>query len=148
MPPLRRTIRFAVASVAFTTLIASCGDPTQPRALGASAKPSPEPFGGTVQCRPGEDDGAAFWDYGANPRGTIDDPVAWVREETIGLDPTLSLSFMEEFRGEADSLDDVILAKDEHGSVVAFVEFGRDDEARYYPVYAEGCASAGIEDFG
>jgi hypothetical protein len=123
----------------------------------ACGQPDPDPpssvsdavsFEGAVQCQLGEEDGAANWDYGANPRGTIDDPVAWVREETIGLDPTLSLSFIEEFRGQTDSLDNVVLATDEHDSVVAFVEFGLDDEGRYYPLYAETCASAGIEEFG
>jgi hypothetical protein len=128
--------------------VMACGQPDPPSPGSPSSVDDNASFEGAVRCQPGEEDGAANWDYGPNPRGTIDDPVAWVREETIGLDPTLSLSFTEEFRGETDSLDNVVLAKDEHGSVVAFVEFGRDEEGRYYPLYAETCASTGIEEFG
>jgi hypothetical protein len=126
----------------------ACAQPDPPPPGSPSSVSDNVSFEGAVECQPGEEDGAAFWDYGANPRGTIHDPVAWVGEETTGLDPTLSLSFMEEFQGETDSLGNVVLAKDEHGSVVAFVEFGRDDEGRYYPLYAETCASTGIEEFG
>ena len=126
--------------------VTACAQPDPPRRATSSVSDT-VPFEGTVRCQPpAEEDGAAYWDYGANPRGTIDDPVAWVREESVGLDPALALSFVEEFRGEEDRLDNVVLAKDEHGSVVAFVEFGRDDEGRYYPLYAEACARAGIED--
>jgi hypothetical protein len=139
-------IRPSVVLVAVMALIASCGEPTRSHAGDTSVTPTPDPFEGAVQCQPGEEDGAQFWEYGANPRGTIDDPVTWVREETIGLDPALTLSFVEEFRGRTDVLESVVLAKDEHGSVVAFVEFGRDDGG--LPDYAETCASTGIEEFG
>ena len=145
MPPPIRTFRFAVA---FAMLIASCGDSPRSRVKDTSVTPSPDPFEGTVQCQPDEEDGAQYWDYGANPRGTIDDPVTWVREKTIGLDPYLTLSFVEEFRASTDVLENVVLAKDEPGSVVAFVEFGEDDAGRYFPNYAEACASTGIEEFG
>jgi hypothetical protein len=137
-----RAIRATSAGLALAMSIASCGEPTRPREGDTSVTPSPDPFDAAVQCRQGEEDGAQYWEYGADPRGTIDDPVTWVREETIGLDPTLTLSFLEEFRGHTDVLENVVLAKDELGSVVAFVEFGNDDQGRYFPNYAEACARA------
>jgi hypothetical protein len=119
MSPLIRSIGIVFAGLAFAILIASCGEPTRSRGGATSASPSPGPFDAAVQCRPGEEDGAQYWEYGANPRGTID-----------------------------DLLENVVLAKDDSGSVVAFVEFGKDDDGRYLPNYAETCASTGIEEFG
>jgi hypothetical protein len=55
------------------------------------------------------------------------------------------LSFLEGFRGRTDVLEHVVLAKNEAGSVVAFLEFGRDDEGRYFPNDAEACTSSGIQ---
>ena len=57
------------------------------------------------------------------------------------------LSFVEEFRGSADTLDNVVMAKNEDGLVVAFLEFGRDDEGPDFPNQAVVCASAGIQEF-
>ncbi len=71
----------------------------------------------------------------------------WVQNNAVGLDPDLTLSFVEEFRGRADTLDNVVLVKNNDGLVVAFIEFGRDDAGRYFPNAADVCASAGIEDF-
>jgi len=137
----------AVVIALITAALGSCADPL--RTTGSPAR-TPLPlamFQGRVQCAEGEEDGAAGWDYGANPRGTIEDPVAWVRESAVGLDPALELTFDEQVRGDVDSLHNVVLATNRQGSVVAFVEFGRDDEGRYFPNYAEMCASAGIEEF-
>jgi hypothetical protein len=105
------------------------------------------PFDGAVRCPAGEEDGAAFWDYGANPRGTIDDPIAWTRENAVGLITAVELSFVEEIRGSTDVLENVVLARNEDGLVIAFVEFGRDDNGRYFPNSSESCASSGIEEF-
>ena len=107
----------------------------------------PEAFDGELRCPAGEEDGAVGWDYGANPKGRIEDPVRWFQNNAVGLDPELMLSFVEEFRGSADTLDNVVLAKNEDGLVVAFLEFGRDDEGRYFPNQAVVCASAGIQEF-
>ena len=107
----------------------------------------PEAFDGELRCPAGEEDGAVTWDYGANPKGRIHDPVRWFRKNAVGLDQRLTLSFVEEFRGSADTLDNVVMAKNEDGLVVAFLEFGRDDEGRYFPNEAVVCASAGIQEF-
>ena len=107
----------------------------------------PEAFDGELRCPAGEEDGAVMWDHGANPKGRIQDPVRWFRKNAVGLDPRLMLSFVEEFRGSADTLDNVVMAKNEDGLVVAFLEFGRDDEGRYFPNQAVVCASAGIQEF-
>jgi hypothetical protein len=107
----------------------------------------PEAFDGELRCPAGDEDGAVMWDYGANPKGRIQDPVRWFRQNAVGLDPKLMLSFLEEFRGSADTLDNVVMAKNEDGLVVAFLEFGRDDEGRYFPNQAVVCASAGIQEF-
>jgi hypothetical protein len=107
----------------------------------------PEAFDGELRCPAGDEDGAVMWDYGANPKGMIQDPVRWFRQNAVGLDPKLMLSFLEEFRGSADTLDNVVMAKNEDGLVVAFLEFGRDDEGRYFPNQAVVCASAGIQEF-
>jgi hypothetical protein len=147
MPPLIRTIRFAVAGVALATLIASCGDPTRQRAGSTSVTVSPDPFDGVLRCPAGEEAGAGGWDYGANPRGTVDDPIAWTRENAVGLIAGVELSFVEEIHGSTDELENVVLAKNEDGLVIAFVEFGRDDNGRYLPNYFESCASSGIEEF-
>jgi hypothetical protein len=134
---------WAVASCAERSPVSRADPPPD-----GSATPSVvAPFDGAVQCQPGEEDGAAFWEYGADPQGRIDDPVAWVRENAVGLDPRLTLSFLEEFRGSTDVFPNLVLAKDDEGLVIAFVEFGRDEEGRYFPNYAVMCASAGIEEF-
>jgi hypothetical protein len=99
-----------------------------------------------VQCEPGDEAGATHWDYGI-PRGTIDDPIAWVREKAVGLDPTLELSFVDEFRSSTDLLPNLVMATDDDGLVVAFVEFGRDDAGRYFPNHSESCTSSGIREF-
>jgi len=121
-----------------------CADPGAPPTGRRSASVDDSPvFDGELGCLPGEEDGAAFWDYGANPKGTIEEPVRWVRTSFVGLDPSLTLTFFE----EAGGLDDVVVATNDQGRVIAFVEFGRDDEGRYFPNEAAACASAGIEDF-
>lgn len=107
----------------------------------------PEAFDGELRCQAGEEDGAVTWDYGANPKGRIQDPVRWFREHALGLDPELILSLVEEFRGSADTLDDVVLAKNQDGLVVAFIEFGRDDKGRYFPNSAVACTSSGLQEF-
>jgi hypothetical protein len=143
-----------LAVVASITLwaVVSCSDRSPVSGADPSRVASGTPsvgasFEGTVQCQPGEEDGAAFWEYGANPRGTIADPTTWTRRNAVGLDPSLSLSFEEEAGGNVELREDVVLARNEDGAVVAFVEFGRDAEGRYFPNYAEMCASAGIEEF-
>ena len=107
----------------------TCSDQPKddPSPVIASSHP-PEAFDGELRCPAGEEDGAVMWDYGANPKGRIQDPVRWFRKNAVGLDPRLMLSFVEEFRGSADTLDHVVMAKNEDGLVVAFLEFGRDDE--------------------
>lgn len=126
---------------------AACSEqPKDPTPISGSA-PEPEVFNGELRCPAGEEDGWAGWDYGANPRGTISDPVRWFQENAVGLNPGLALSFVEEFRGSVDTLDNVVFAKNDDGLVVAFIEFGRDDEGRYFPSDARMCASAGIEEF-
>jgi len=144
---LRRRIA-SLALVVATGFAGSCADPSPPRPPGneSPAPSSPAPFDGRVQCEPGEESGAIHWDYGI-PRGTIDDPVAWVRHHAVGFDPTLELSFVDEFRSSTDTLPNLVTAKNSDGLVVAFVEFGRDDAGRYFPNYGEMCASAGIQEF-
>ena len=129
-------------------LFGSCGYPSPPRSAGESKTVNdPAPFDGQVR-EPGEADGAIHWDYGANPRGTIDDPIEWVRDNAVGLDPTLELSFVDEFRSSTDIFPNLVMAKHDDGLVVAFVEFGRDGSGRYFPNQSEMCASAGIQEFG
>lgn len=145
---VERTLRTGqrFVGVILLVMLLGCGDPGATPAVDGSES-RPPPFEGAVQCDPGEEDGAAGWDYGANPRGTIDDPVVWMRDNAVGLDAALTLSFVEEVRGETDILENVVLAATEEGAVVAFVEFGRDERGRYFPNRSEMCASAGIEDF-
>lgn len=140
-----RTTGFLLAAV---LAVVACADAPQPRS-GEPSSPVSEPpaFDGELRCPAGEEHGAAGWDYGANPKGTIEDPVGWFRNNAVGLDTGLKLSFVEEVRGRSDTLHNVVLAENEDGLVVAFIEFGRDDEGRYLPNYAEACASAGIQDF-
>ena len=147
MPLTMRTIRVAIAGMAVATLLTSCVDPTRQRAGSTSATVSPDPFDGVLRCPAGEEDGAGGWDYGANPRGTIDDPIAWTRENAVGLVAGVELSFVEEIHGSTDVLENVVLAKNEDGLVIAFIEFGRDESGRYFPNYFESCASSGIEEF-
>jgi hypothetical protein len=125
----------------------ACSDPPKEPSPVRRSSPESEAFDGEIRCPAGEQDGAVGWDYGANPKGTIEDPVRWVRNDAVGLDPELTLSFVEEFRGRADTLNNVVLAKNRDGLVIAFIEFGRDDEGRYVPNDAVACASAGIQDF-
>ena len=65
----------------------------------------------------------------------------------MGLIAGVELSFVDEIRGSTDILENVVLAANEGGLVIAFVEFGRDDDGRYLPNYFESCASSGIEEF-
>lgn len=107
----------------------------------------PEAFDGELRCQAGEEDGAVTWDYGANPKGRIQDPVRSFREHALGLDPELILSFVEEFRGSADTLDDVVLAKNQDGLVVAFIEFGRDDKDATSRTARLRGTSSGLQEF-
>jgi hypothetical protein len=125
----------------------TCSDRPTDVPPATSTAQQPQAFGGKLQCPAGEDDGAVTWDYGANPKGTIEDPIRWFRDNAVGLDPTLMLSFVEEFRGSTDFLDNLLIAKNEDGLVVAFLEFGRDADGRYFPNEALVCASAGIQEF-
>jgi hypothetical protein len=147
MKPVGRVlVAGGVLAVLVTTPPACSDQPTDPSRISDSSH-EPEPFDGEIRCPAGEQVGAVAWDYGANPKGRIEDPVRWVRNNAVGLDPELALSFVEKFRGHADTLDNVVFVKNDDGLVVAFIEFGRDDEGRYFPNAAEVCASAGIEDF-
>jgi hypothetical protein len=127
----------AVCSFAFHT---SCGTPVRSPNNG-----TPSPFDGELRCRAGED-GWVGWDYG-DPRGTIEDPIAWVSENAVDLDPDLVLSFVDEIRGPSDVFLNAVLATDKNGVVRAFVEFGQDEDGRYFPDQAFVCASSGIQEF-
>jgi hypothetical protein len=143
------TRMFAISgalAILITTPPACSDPPNDPSSISRSSH-EPEAFDGEIRCPAGEQDGAVGWDYGANPKGRIEDPVRWFQDHAVGLDPELTLSFVEQFRGRADTLDNVVMAKNGDGLVVAFLEFGRDDEGRYFPNDAVVCASAGIQDF-
>jgi len=128
----------AVCSLAFHT---ACGSPIRSANNG-----TPSPFDGELRCPAGEKDGWVGWDYGI-PRGTIEDPIDWVRQNAVGLDPALELSFVEEIRGPSDVFPNAVLATNKDGVVLAFVEFGQDENGRYFPNQALLCASTGIEEF-
>jgi hypothetical protein len=100
-------------------------------------------FAGVLTCPDGEDAGGAGWDYGADPEGFVDDPVAWVRDNARGLEIDLTLSFLE----SAGDREEVVIATRQDGVVLAFVDFGQDPAGAYFPNEAEACPSSGIEDF-
>jgi hypothetical protein len=132
---LRGSRRASVAGVVLALLLLAlptCADQPTDVPPPANASQQPTTFDGQLQCSAGEEDGAVEWDYGANPKGTIEDPVRWFRDNALGLDPKLMLSFVEEFRGSPDTLDNVVMARSEDGRVVAFLEFGRDVNGRYF----------------
>jgi hypothetical protein len=96
-----------------------------------------------VRCATGDEHGAGVWDYGANPRGTIKDPVRWISSKAVGLRPELVLSFVV----RVGDRKDVVVISEEAGRILGFVDFGRDDNGRYFPVTMESCASSGLDDF-
>jgi hypothetical protein len=100
-------------------------------------------FSGVLECPGGERPGGATWDYGANTKGTIQDPVGWVHDNATGLDPDLVLSFLK----NAGDLDNIVIATRLDGVVLAWVRFGLDDTGKYSPQTAEACNESGIQDF-
>jgi hypothetical protein len=128
--------------MAILLALGSCTD-TPPR---VADHPSPShevaPFDGELRCGPGDEHGEGWWEYGV-PRGTIVDPVRWVRTHAVGLHPQLELSFAD----RVGSLEDIVVVMTPEGATIGFVEFGRDDDGRYFPNHSESCASSGIDDF-
>jgi hypothetical protein len=47
-----------------------------------------------------------------------------MRENAVGMDPSLTLSFVE----KVGDLEDLVVVMNEEGLTLAFVEFGRDEE--------------------
>jgi hypothetical protein len=141
---VKGTAASAVASLALFAFgpVACAGQPKDPSRISESSQ-APEAFDGELRCPIGDEHGEAFWDYGANPRGTIVDPVRWMRKNAVGLDPSLTLSFVE----KVGDLEDVVVVMNRGGLALAFVEFGREGNNRFFPNHAESCSSTGIDDF-
>ena len=144
MNQAKGTAASALASLALLAFgpVACAGQPRDPSRISESSH-APEAFDGVLRCPAGEEHGEAFWDYGANPRGTIIDPGRWMRKNAVGLDPALALSFVE----KVGDLEDVVVVMNNDGLTLAFVEFGRDQRDRFFPNHAESCSSTGIDDF-
>jgi hypothetical protein len=138
----------ATTRVFFTTVI--CAVSVSCAGEGGVAAPStvrttpPTPHvSSNLSCPDGEEPREAGWDYGADPRGFVTDPVAWVRKHARGLDPGLDVSLID---ASAD-LEDVVVATTPDGTVLAYVDFNKDDTGRYLPVVAKACRASKIEDF-
>ena len=140
---MSRTFRALLGVVALLIHV-SCVD-ERPLQVGASPSTPTviSPFDGELRCATGDELGAGVWDYGANPRGTIEDPVHWVSSKSVGLRPELTLSFVE----RVGDREDVVVISEEDGRTLGFVDFARDEDGLYFPVTTESCASSGLHDF-
>jgi len=134
----------AIGGVVALLIGASCVDQRPPAAGASPSIPTViSPFDGELRCATGDEHGAGVWDYAANPRGTIEDPVHWVSSKSVGLRPELALSLVE----RVGDREDVVVISEEDGRTLGFVDFARDDDGRYFPVTTESCASSGLDDF-
>ena len=135
--------RTALVALVTPLLLLGCNESTPSNEPSDPHSASPTAFSGTLTCPAGEEVRAATWDYGPNPRGQTTDAVAWVREHAEGLDERLDLTFLM----TAGGLENVVVARQEDGTPLAFVAFGMDAEGRYFPNVSESCPSSGIDDF-
>lgn len=131
---------FSTVLVSVTMLLACCGgDPGSPD----DATGDVPTFDGVLTCPDGGDVGGVGWDYGADPKGFVDDPAAWVRDNGRGLDEGLTLTLL----ATAGDREDVVIATRDDGAVLLFVDFGQDAAGAFFPVEGEACPSSGLEDF-